>query len=186
MATLAASKPTETMLPDILPKKVSLFDKSEDRGISTVIGTAVLIAITLILSGAVGYWALGFGPGKLSGANPGVSLVKGDTEDDPSGDYVLINHNSGPPVEADDIRIVIKDDAGATLMDFESESKDELGVGDTIKINSTATETTVRWGESTTAYSPSSETFDLETEEIEIVFIHSESQAKIGVVTARA
>lgn len=173
------------MLPDI-PKKITLFEGNDDRAISDVIGVAVLIAITLILTGAVGYWALGYGPGKLSGANPGVSLVKGDTEDDPSGDYVLINHDSGPKVAADDIKILIKDDSGATLMSFESNSEEEIGVGDTIKINSTSTETTVRWGGSTTAYPAQSATFDLASEQINIVFIHTESQAKMGVVTARA
>lgn len=173
------------MLPDI-PKKITLFEGGDDRAISPVLATAVLIAITLIFGAVIGGWVLNYGPSKLSATTPSVSLVKGDTEDNPSGDYILINHNSGPKVSADDVRIIIKDMQGTTLMTFESQSGDEIGAGDTIKINSTSSETTVRWGQSNSAYSAKNTTFDLGSEPVRVVFIHTESQAKVGEVTARA
>ncbi|MFB6210997.1 MAG: type IV pilin N-terminal domain-containing protein [Halobacteriales archaeon] len=91
-------------------------DRGDDRGVSPIVGTVVLLAIMIALAGVFASLAMGFGTELQSPAPTGkfdpeyVASGEDNTDNRP---YVTITHEIGRTADADNI--LIKDDAGNTI-----------------------------------------------------------------------
>ncbi|QPV61253.1 type IV pilin N-terminal domain-containing protein [Halosimplex litoreum] len=89
---------------------------ADDRGVSSVVGTVLLVAIAVVLAGVVATMAIGF-EGELDEPAPAgafdreyVATGQDNTDHRP---YVKITHEIGRTVDADDV--IIKDESGNTI-----------------------------------------------------------------------
>lgn len=91
------------------------------RGVSHVIGVALLVAITALLIGVVAVYTTGFA-GDLE--DPAPTFVTTTAYDDglaANGQYLNVSHDGGDTVETDDIRLDVDGarvvDSGGTVID---------------------------------------------------------------------
>ena len=87
---------------------------SDERAVSPVVGVALLIGITVILAAVIGSAVLGAGVGPAG--TPQVTLSFELTEDE---DEVVLRHEGGDPLDADEI--VILDEAGVAVGGLDSD-----------------------------------------------------------------
>ena len=85
--------------------------RSDDRAVSPVLGVALLIAMTVILAGVVGYVALGV-DAKNANAPQGnldfTQTTNGTAED------VILVHDGGDRIQADELSVKVTDNPGGT------------------------------------------------------------------------
>jgi len=86
--------------------------RSDDRGVSPVIGVILMVAITVILAAIIGAFVLGLG--QNTQAAPQASLTVSDASDDFQDDgnnqaVLSVSHNSGDSLQLDEIRIVVRE-----------------------------------------------------------------------------
>lgn len=104
---------------------------TDERGVSPVVGVALLIAIAVILAAVIGAVVLGLGTG---GAQTPQAQMQADY--DTSAQELNITHRGGQPISADEVVVVENGDEEALT----NETKD-LGTGDkfttgqTIRLN---------------------------------------------------
>ena len=86
--------------------------RSDDQGVSPVIGVILMVAITVILAAIIGTFVLGLG--QNTQAAPQASLAVSDASDDLRDDgtnqaALSIRHDSGDGLQLDEIRIVVRE-----------------------------------------------------------------------------
>jgi flagellin-like protein len=90
--------------------------RRDDRGVSSVVGTVLLVAIAVVLAGVIATMAIGFEAELDEPAPAGafdreyVATGEGNTDNRP---YVKITHEIGRTVDAENV--VIKDESGNTI-----------------------------------------------------------------------
>ncbi len=100
----------------------------DNKGVSPVVGTILLIAITVVLAGTIGYFATQQSPGD---AAPSVSL---SVEQD--GAEVNLYHNGGDTIADQALDIKYNQTTGGETT-AESVDTGELSAGDTVDLNAT-------------------------------------------------
>lgn len=99
-------------------------DINKDRGVSPVIATILMVAITVILAAVIGSFVLGIG-GDLS-QSPQVSLDVSDAADDVDNDgnpnnnpdndgpddIIVIEHNGGDSLESSNLELTVTNTSG--------------------------------------------------------------------------
>ena len=97
-------------------KLKSLFDETDDRAVSPVIGVILMVAITVILAAVIGTFVLGLGDQVQETApNAQVSITEADLvkdgTNDGDGDGVTFSHNGGDRFTNDnteDLRVTVE------------------------------------------------------------------------------
>ncbi len=77
---------------------------SDDRAVSPVVGTALLIGITVILASVIGSVVLGIGVGPAQTPQVTLSFEVPDGSDE-----IVLRHEGGPPLNSDEIVVVDQD-----------------------------------------------------------------------------
>ncbi len=93
----------------------------DERGVSPVVGTILLIAITVILAGTIGFFAMQQGTPE---AAPTVSLSVEDG---------VLYHNGGDTLAADSTEITLKQDNGTSNTYY---PREDFEAGDSIALTS--------------------------------------------------
>lgn len=104
----------------------------DERGVSPVIGVALLIAITVVLAAVIGFVVLdaGTGPGV---DQPSARLaLNGDADTD----TLTLDHEGGDPVNASNVDVRLSSGTNDTLEDATSTSIGTLETGDDVEIDS--------------------------------------------------
>lgn len=93
-----------------------------ERAVSPVIGVILMVAITVILASVIGTFVLDMGQA-VEETGPLVSLGIEDAEEnyDPTGDtgledFVVIEHQSGDDVDADSLRIIVRNESSNQII----------------------------------------------------------------------
>jgi archaeal type IV pilus assembly protein PilA len=114
------------VLKTLRRKLKGLTGDGEDRGVSPVIGVILMVAITVILAAVIGAFVLGLGGDLESSSAPTISTststnsdYTGDSEDPE--DVFYLSHTTGDTITADDLRVVIRDENGASLATYDSD-----------------------------------------------------------------
>jgi flagellin-like protein len=76
------------------------------RGVSSVVGVILVVALVVILAGVVGTYALGFAD-DLRDPGPNVAESEGALVADGDDQYVRLTHVAGDPVEVSEIEIIV-------------------------------------------------------------------------------
>lgn len=115
-----------------------MIHKKTERAVSPVIGVILMVAITVILAAVIGVFVLGLGD-ELGEAAPSNSLdVEGeitwdDTDNRAEVADVTITHSNGDSFDAEDVRVVIRED-GSSVGEIDGTDLDpadgEISVGD--------------------------------------------------------
>jgi flagellin-like protein len=96
----------------------------DDRGVSPVIGVILMVAITVILAAVIGGFVLNLGGDLQSTPQAQLSIEK---QVDDSGTNIVIEHNGGGALDADDF-IIQYDDSDRDVW------SDELSVGESHEV----------------------------------------------------
>lgn len=100
---------------------------TDRRAVSPVLGVALLIAITVILAGVIGFVVLGVQAGNADG--PSATLKFTQATDATSGtETVSVTHQGGDPLQLDNV--VIRGDASASTFT----AGDTLTTGETVEV----------------------------------------------------
>jgi flagellin-like protein len=106
---------------------------TDERGVSPVVGVALLIAIAVILAAVIGAVVLGLGTG---GADTPQAQLQGDYNT--TGNTLEVTHRGGQPILADNVVVVENGDESALTAETDDlSSGDELSTGQTIALNGT-------------------------------------------------
>lgn len=108
---------------------------ADDRAVAPVLGIALIIAITVILAGVVGFIVLGVDAGANSAPN---AELKFSQTENATGHYdITVAHEGGDKLKADDVHVVITDNSG----DADSGSfSEDLTAGNELQIVTNDTE----------------------------------------------
>lgn len=103
----------------------TLKEGGEDRAVSPVLGVALLIAITVILAGVVGFIVLGVDTGGPDTPSAQLQFEQSST----SPFTVNMTHEGGDRIEADNVEVVV--DGDATAEDPANWTADNMTAGNT-------------------------------------------------------
>ncbi|WP_135661484.1 type IV pilin [Halorhabdus rudnickae] len=108
------------------------FLRSEDRGVSPVIGVILMVAITVILAAVIATFVMNMGPSEET--QPSVQWEwNADSEN------VTLSHTGGDAATASQFLLETENNGSATLDQFSGISE-ELTAGDKVVINATGTD----------------------------------------------
>lgn len=111
------------------------------RAVGSVLGTLIMVAVTVLVAAALGVFVLtpgGSGPSNAPEATFEYTFADGGDGFGNSGDQVTITYIEGRPLDASSIRIVIDGEPVAGVMGNWSS---EIGTGESISITDDATDT---------------------------------------------
>lgn len=104
---------------------MNIFSQDNERAVSPVIGVILMVAITVILAAVIGAFVLGLGD-DLGGSQAPTLSVSVSSNSDYSGtdgsDIFYMSHSSGDSISQDEIRVVVRDESGASLASYDSDS----------------------------------------------------------------
>jgi len=102
-----------------------------DRGVSPVIGVALLIAITVVLAAVIGFVVLDAGTGTGTDAPTARLDVSGDT----GADELTLDHEGGDAFSTTFIDVKVEGGSSAPLTDFSAVSAGTFGTGNATTIH---------------------------------------------------
>jgi len=109
----------------------SLFDDTDDRAVSPVIGVILMVAITVILAAVIGTFVLGLGD-QVGESTPNTQLAFDvDVDNDDNLDEITIEHRGGDRIASGDLRIDLRDADGTTFGTASDQFDSSFTVGDT-------------------------------------------------------
>lgn len=117
---------------------IKLFDMDDTRAVSPVIATILVVAITVILAAVIGSSVLGLA-GVLNEPAPVVSLSVADASENApppqrstNGEitnWAEISHNNGKVINANDLKMIVRDSSGASVATFQESNSYSVSVG---------------------------------------------------------
>ncbi len=110
-------------------KLKNLFDETDDRAVSPVIGVILMVAITVILAAVIGTFVLGLGD-QVSDTTPNTQLAFDVDVTDDNLEGVTIEHRGGDRIDTEALRINLIDDDGDNFATASNEFNSGFTVGD--------------------------------------------------------
>ena len=106
--------------------------RSDDRAVSPVLGVALLIAMTVILAGVVGYVALGVDAKDANAPQANLDFTQRTISG--SGETVAMSHDGGDALPAGTIDVKITSGAGTTYTLADSDPTAKITTGETVDV----------------------------------------------------
>jgi flagellin-like protein len=109
---------------------MKLFDKqhTDDRGVSPVLGVALLVAMTVILAGVIGFVVLGVDSGSAEAPQPKLEF-KNETTGSATSD-IMMTHEGGDKLDTSRLEVKVEG-TGSGVTSFTS---DEVTAGETEEV----------------------------------------------------
>lgn len=162
-------------------RSIQLLERSDERGVSPVIGVILMVAITVILAAVLGSFALGLGD-QIGASTPQAQIGASVSV---ANDEVTLEHNGGDPIRGDQTRLVVT--VGPDSYEIPASTNDVLlrtGGKATIANNTTIS---VDWNNDDVFDASGSSAFSIsEGDEVEITIVDTESERQIASITLRA
>lgn len=166
--------------------KISLFETSEERAVSPVIGVILMVAITVILAAVIGTFVLGLGE-QVGNTAPQATLQASVSST--SGNNITISHNGGDPLTAKHTKVVVENTTSGNSITLSGTGDSKLGVGQDGKLANlnNAGNQTLYWPVGNAATGTASGTMNIQSgHEYQVKIIDTQSNQVVSSQTVEA